>query len=313
MCFNAPAIIAAVKDRGALIGTEVKKEMDVLKAAGKEHLFAGLIAGWETRIGRDFETDRPLGYRALSHRGFSESNPPKDADHERVLVVKEFIELWAQALHEPGVPCEKIYCHIAFTAQGLDHKERSETVSSFAPPEVAFDSGYRPGFSTYPSGKAFKEIWGHVAAHDSPVWISAEGTNVSPGTGLASGITMETYLGRMFNHGAVMANIFAWGIGGEAMRNHFFRRAAEGPEPLAAYRKFLRGEELAESAATGFSAELLEAKVHRVHAELPGWMQKSGRQAEAMPLMRKLQAFAKEKKWQEVDKAADELLALMKD
>ena len=80
MCFNAPAVIAAVKDRGALIGTEVKQEMDVLKAAGKEHLFAGLMSGWETRICRDFDTDRPLGYRALSYRGFSESNPPKDAD-----------------------------------------------------------------------------------------------------------------------------------------------------------------------------------------------------------------------------------------
>ena len=51
---------------------------------GKEHLFAGVIAGWETQIGRDFETGRPLGYRALRHRGFSESNPPKDPDLERV-------------------------------------------------------------------------------------------------------------------------------------------------------------------------------------------------------------------------------------
>ena len=311
MCFNAPAIIAAVKVRGTLIGTEVNKEMDALKAAGKEHLFAGIIAGWETRIGRDFETDRPLGFRALSHRGFSESNPPKDADHERVLVVKEFIELWANALHAPGVPREKIYCHIAFTAQGLDHKEQTQTVSTFALPEVAFDSGYRPGFSTYPSGKAFKEIWGHVAAHGSPAWISAEGTNVSPGSGMSSGITMETYLGRMFNHGAVMVNVFAWGIGGEAMRDHFFRRAAEGPEPLAAYGKFLRGEALHESDPSGFSVEMLESKVHRIQSELPLWMQKTGKQAEAMALMQKVKSLVKEKKWQEVDKVTDEILLLL--
>ena len=311
MCFNAPAIVAAVKQRGTLIGAEVKKEMNVLKSAGKEHLFAGLIAGWETRIGRDFDTDRPLGHRALSHRGFSESNPPKDADQERVLVVKEFIELWAHALHEPGVPDEKIYCHIAFTAQGLDHKEKTETVSTFALPEVAFGSGYRPGFSTYPSGKAFKEIWGHVAAHGSPAWISAEGTNVAPGTGMSSGITMETYLGRMFNHGAVMVNIFAWGIGGEAMRTHFFRRAAEDPEPLAAYGKFLRGEVLNESDPSGFSVEMLEAKVHRIQAGLPAWIQKTGRQSEAMPLMKQMQSLMKERKWQEVDKVADEILSLV--
>ena len=62
MCFNSPDIQAAVKERASLIGAEVKKEMDTLKTSGKEHLFAGVIAGWETYIGRDFETDRPLGY-----------------------------------------------------------------------------------------------------------------------------------------------------------------------------------------------------------------------------------------------------------
>ena len=48
--------------------------------------------------------------------------------------------------------------------------------------------------------------------------------------------TMETYLGRMFNHGAVMVNVFSWGIGGEAMRNNFFRQATENPEALAPMR-----------------------------------------------------------------------------
>ncbi len=76
MCFNSPAIVAAVKDRGGLIGAEIEKELAVLKSQGKPHLFAGVIAGWETQIGRDFETDRPLGYRALRNRGFSESNAP---------------------------------------------------------------------------------------------------------------------------------------------------------------------------------------------------------------------------------------------
>jgi hypothetical protein len=36
---------------------------------------------------------------------------------------------------------------------------------------------------------------------------------------------METYLGRMFDRGAVMVSVFSWDIGGEAMRNNFFRRA----------------------------------------------------------------------------------------
>ena len=310
MCFNSPAIQAAVKDRAALIGMEVKKETDALKTAGKAHLFAGIIAGWETMIGRDFETDLPLGYRALSHRGFSESNPPKDPDLERVKIVHEFIGLWAGSLHAAGIDREKIFCHIAFTPQGLDQKEKAHTTSHFSPPEVAFGPSYRPGFSTYPEGNTFKEIYAALAAHDSPGWISAEGTNVSP-TGMPSGLTMETYLGRMFNHGAVMVNIFAWGIGGEAMRSHFFRRAAEDPEPLAAYAKFLRGEPLVETSPTGFSPELLQAKMQRIQKELPAWIQSSGQQAQVMLRMEKIKALVKDKQWQEVDKAADEILSLI--
>ncbi|MGH6847906.1 MAG: hypothetical protein ACREC0_10855 [Methylocella sp.] len=318
MCFNSPAIQAAVIERASVIGAEVKKETDALKASGKEHLFAGVIAGWETRIGRDFDTTRPLGYRALGHRGFSESNPPKDPDHERVLVVKEFMELWANSLHAAGIPREKIFCHIAFTPQGLDPKESRagqpgeavQSTSTFSPPEVAFSSAYRPGFSTYPEGATFKAIYAVLAQHGSPSWISAEGTNVSP-TGMPSGLTMETYLGRMFSRGAVMVNIFAWGIGGEAMRNSFFRRAAEDPEPLAAYAKFLRGETLVETAPTGFSAEALQDKMHRIQRELPAWAQNSGQQAKVMGLTQKITGLMREKKWQEADKVADEVLSMM--
>jgi hypothetical protein len=317
MCFNSPAIQAAVKERATLIGAEVKKETDALEASGKEHLFAGVIAGWETRIGRDFDTNRPLGYRALSHRGFSESNPPKDPDHERVLVVKEFMELWANSLHAAGIPREKIFCHIAFTPQRLDPKESRagksgeavQSTSTFSPLEVAFSSAYRPGFSTYPEGATFKEIYAALAQHGSPSWISAEGADVSP-AGMPSGLSMETYLGRMFNRGAVIVNVFAWGIGGEAMRNSFFRRAAEDPEPLAAYAKFLRREPLVEIASTGFSSEALQEKMQRIQKELPDWVQKSGQQAQVMPLTQKLKALIKDKKWQEADKVADELLSL---
>jgi hypothetical protein len=310
MCFNSPEVQAAVKNRATLIGAEVKKEIDTLKASGKEHLFAGVIAGWETRIGRDFETDQPLGYRALSHRGFSKNDPPKDADLERVHVVKEFMELWADSLHAPGIPRGKIFCHIAFTPQGLDAKEHVETTSTFAPPEVAFSSLYRPGFSTYPEGSTFKEIYAVLARHGSPSWISGEGVNVSP-TGMPGEPTMETYLGRSFNHGAVIVNIFSWGMGGEAMRNNFFRKATENPEALAAYAKFLRHETLVETAATGFSIAAFQDKMHRIQKDLPAWVQKSGQQAKIMPLTKKIEAFMKDRKWQEADKVADEILSLM--
>jgi hypothetical protein len=314
MCFNSPGIIAAVKDRGGLIGKEIQKELTELKSRGKQHIFACVMVGWETQIGSDFETNRPLGFRALRHRGFNESNPPEDVDLERVQIVKEFMELWANALHEGGVPRERIFCHIAFTDQGLrkaDAKESYAEKVHFAVPEVAFSSAYRPGFSTYPEGATFKEVHAVLAKHGSPDWISAEGTNVSP-TSMPGEPTMETYLARMFNHGAVMTNIFSWGIGGEAMRDNFFRKATENPEALAAYAKFLRGEPLVESAATGFSSEAFQAKMRRIQEELPGWVQKSGKQAQAMPLVQKLQGLTENKKWQEADKVADEVLTLMK-
>jgi hypothetical protein len=312
MCFNSPGIIAAVKNRGGVIGKEIKWELAALKSEGKQHLFASVMAGWETQIGSDFETNRPLGFRALRHRGFSESNPPKDADLERIQIVKEFIELWANSLREGGVPRERIFCHIAFTDQGLRKANEKESYAEkvhFAVPEVAFSSAYRPGFSTYPEGATFKEVYAVLAKHGSSGWISAEGVNVSP-TSMPGEPTMESYLGRMFNHGAVMTNIFSWGIGGEAMRDNFFRTATENPEALAAYAKFLRGETLVESAA-GFSSEALQIKMRRIQSELPTWVHKSGQQAKVMPLVQKLQSHIKEKKWLEADKLADEIVSLL--
>jgi hypothetical protein len=312
MCYNAPAIVAAAKDRAGLIGAEIMRELAVLRSQGKEHLFAVVIAGSETQISPEFGTNRRLGFRALAHRGFSETNPPRDVDAERVSVVKEWMELWASSLHAAGVPRARIFCHIAFTDQGLRKPDARESYAekvAFAPPEVAFSSAYGPGFSTYPEGRTFQEIHDALAAHGSPGWISAEGTNVSP-TSMPGEPTMETYLARTFNHGGMLANIFSWGIGGEPQRNNFFRQATENPEALAAYARFLRGEKLVES--EGFSGPGFQEKMRRLQSELPGWMQKTGRQAEAMPMLQKAFALVKERKWQEADKAADALLALMK-
>jgi hypothetical protein len=108
-----------------------------------------------------------------------------------------------------------------------------------------------------------------------------------------------------------MVNIFSWGIGGEAMRNNFFRQATENPEALAAYGKFLRRQTLVESAATGFSAERFQSKMRRIQKDLPAWVLKSGKQAQVMPLTVKLGVLMKDRKWQEADKLADQLLAMM--
>lgn len=316
MCYNAPAIVAAAKDRGTLIGAEIARELAALKTEGKEYLFAGVIAGSETQIGSEFGTERSLGFRAMARRGFGESHPPKDLDAERASVVKEWMQLWANALHMGGVPREKIFCHIAFTSQGLRKPSATESYAQmvhFAVPDIAFDPTYRPGFSTYPEGATAKEVDAIVTAHGSPGWISAEGTNVSP-TSMPGESNMETYLAKMFNHGAVLTNIFSWGIGGEAQRQkNFFRLATENPEALAAYAKFLRGEPLVESAAgtASFSSEAFQAKMRRIQTELPTWVQKTGQQADVVPLVQKIKALTHDHQWQEADKTADEILALI--
>ena len=51
--------------------------------------------------------------------------------------------------------------------------------------------------------------------------------------------------------------------------------------------------------------------MQRIQKELPAWIQSSGQQALVKPRMEKLKAMVKDKQWQEVDKAADEILSLI--
>jgi hypothetical protein len=51
--------------------------------------------------------------------------------------------------------------------------------------------------------------------------------------------------------------------------------------------------------------------MHRIQKDLPAWVRTTGRQAEAMPLSKKLQALIDDRDFQGADKVADELLALM--
>src|SRR6266566_3609137 len=83
----------------------------------------------------------------------------------------------------------------------------------FAPPSVAFGKFHRPGFSTYPQGGLFEDIYEEVARHKQVGWASCEGTNMQPASGPGqSGMNMETYLAKMFNHGATLTTLFSWGI-----------------------------------------------------------------------------------------------------
>jgi hypothetical protein len=288
-----------------LIGTEIARGQGLLRDEGREHLFAGVIAGWETMLGRDFASSRATGYCALTNMGYSRNKPPADMEMARATVVKEFMELWASSIHRAGVPRDRIYNHVAFTAQGL-----AGSRTDHPPGDTAFSDRYRPGFSTYPSPGAMAEIHALLARHDTPGWASVEGTNVVP-NGMPGEKTMETYLGRMFNHGAVMVNIFSWGVGPEYARRNPFRRPTEGEDAIAGYRLFLSGSRLREEPVLPFSLTAFQTKLRDIQSRLPQWIQRTGRQRDAESILRRLENATKSGDLGAADAAADAALGLM--
>ena len=324
MCFNSKVIQREVQQRAALIGQAIQAGVNRLLQLKRPELFAGVIAGSETMIGQDFKTGKYLGYRALLNRGFSRENPPQDMDLERQKIVQEFIELWSKGLADAGVSPQKIYSHTAFLSRRAFNGDDKEITymkrqgeitysqhSHFAPPSVAFGKYHRPGFSTYPQGGLFEDIYEQMDKHQQVGWASCEGTNMQPSSGPGqTGMNMETYLAKMFNHGATLTTIFSWGIGGEANRNMGFRVVTEGEEALRAYRKFLKGEPLIEGETIASLTDRLPPKIHQIQRELPGWMQKTGNK-EAAALMQKMQEQMKARNFEEVEKTADAILKMM--
>jgi hypothetical protein len=319
MCFNSKVIQSEVQRRAThVFGKAISAGIERLKQQGKERLFAGVIAGWETHIGQDFDTGHYLGYRALINRGFSKNNPPPDMDGELEKVVQQFISLWTQSLAETGIPSNKIYAHTAFVSRRVFEAGQPQSFSysqtnHFARPSVAFGKSHLPGFSTYPQPGLYEQIYDELSRHDHPAWASSEGTNLQLGSAPGqSGMDMETYLARMFNHGATLVNIFSWGVGGEENKNMDFRVVTEGEEALRAYCKFLRGERLAEVVCPVSSyLERLPPKIRRIQRELPAWVQQTGNQAQAEALVQRLDAALKANNFTEAEKVADEILKLL--
>ncbi len=360
LCLNHPFVVDAVRKRSALIGSEIKREIAGLKAAGKEDLFAGVISGWESRIGNDFDSGKLVGYHSLVNNGFSSKLSSSQREQELSRILKQFMELWASSLEQAGVPVEKMYSHIAFTGQGLaddtnakshsdanaknhsdanaknhsdanaknhsnsnaknhsDSNVKNDSGPSFAErfgyavPDVAFGKYYRPGFSTYPLDDTIEQVRAEVSKRGGGAWISAEGTNVVPNQ-VPGESGMETYLAKMFNHNAVIVNIFSWGIGGEAHKDNFFRRATEGDEALAAYRKFLSGQSLKEIARSNgqFSPAKLRRKLDQIQVALPAWVQRTRRPDLVQGMMEKLDGYIKAGKILDADAQADQILKVL--
>jgi hypothetical protein len=321
LCFNSPAVLSAVARRAALVGEEVARGIQRLRAAHREDLFLGVIAGWETQIGRDFDTGKSLGYGALSHAGFSAARPPADRAVALGKIVEDFIGYWAQALGKSGVPGDKIYSHVAFMSEDLYQLAARMNPArgsapyrqaiNFTPPETAFATSCIPGFSTYPQPGHLEQLQAELKRHGNPPWASCEGTALDPGEAGhgGRGTNMEGYLGNLFNHGAVLVNIFGWGVGD---RDNPFRRVAEGDGALLAYRKFLRGEELAEAPLPRptLPPADLPGKIHRIQSALPAWVREHD-PIRIRPLLEKLDGALKRQQFNEAAQAADEILGLI--
>ncbi len=252
MVFNAPAIRAEVTRRARdVIGAEIARHVAMLQSQGKADLFAGVIAGWESHMGQDVVTKDRVGFHALAKRGLGPGNPPADLGAEIASVVAEFIGLWTAGLAQAGVSPERIYTHVAFLSKGryaelqergqvpvgVTYEQVVDAAASSQRPSVAFVANARPGFTTYPHTGVFEQIQDERASHGNPWWASSEGTNIIPGGAAGnSGMNMETYLARSFNHGAALVTIFGWGIGDST---NPYRTVAESADALAAYRKLL--------------------------------------------------------------------------
>lgn len=321
LCLNSSAVKEEVRKRAAVIGEEVKRGLVALKAVGKERLFLGIINGSETQIGRDFDTGKSLGYCALANKGYSAENPLADMDEARAGIVKEFIDFWAKSLADSGVPDRDIYSHIAFMPQAAydaanspnnpDQLKRTylETIN-FAPPWVAFGPHHYPGFSTYPMSGHLDEIHAELKKNGNIPWASSEGTAVEPSDAEkgGSGMSMEAYLGNLYNHGAVLVNIYGWGVGPPS---NPFRKVAESKKSIAAYQKFLRGGKLQEDSTLGGIASIgFISKMHRIQKELPLYVQKNGPK-DVQALAAALERHMKSAQYSEAEKTADQILAII--
>jgi hypothetical protein len=298
LCLNSRGVQNAVRVRAALIGSEIAKGVVELREAGEEDLFIGVIAGWETQVGRDFDTGKTVGYCALTNAGYSEKNPPADINAARSQIVLAFINLWAQALIEAGVPLGKVYSHLPL--------DSAEAASS------AFCSFCVPGVSTYPF-PGFVDMWlKELGKHGNPPWASSEGAAMDPREARQGGrgIGMEGYLGTLFNHGAVLVNVFGWGLGDES---NPFRKIAEGPDALAAYRKFLDGGKLGEAHVPDLLSTLpanLRVKIQKVQAALPSWLQKHG-PAQIQDNFDTLGQAMDDQRFNDAEKAVDAIIRTM--
>jgi len=315
-CFNSPAMVKEARRlAGSVIGPAIAKGLADLRLTGDEALFAGVIVGWETQLGRDFDTRRDLGYCALTNLGFTAHSPPADMDGALESVVQNWIETWSSSLADAGVSSDRIYSHIAFVpkfddAHGSARGSYARSVL-YTPPQVAFGETHHAGFSTYPDGARFRQIYEALTSHGNPRWASSEGANVDINVWpyAIPEQTMENYLARMFNHGATLTNVFGWDIGDSAF---VFRQGAENPAAIDAYRKFLRGSSLDESPldqSSSSEVSRLRTFVKTMPDRIQSYLRAGGQMGIVQPMLGELDRDAKAGQFDAIKRDMDQIEA----
>ena len=363
MCYNSPAIVAETRRRARdVIGSEIRKGVDHLKSKDKANLFAGVIVGWETRMQDDSFPPNYYGYCALHNLGYSESNPPPDINKALEQVVANWIALWATSIEQAGIAKEDIFMHIAYPGPlGLATKAHLKAVYGLSTDSerdfykgasldlLKLKTNTSPGFSVY-GMDTFPSLLQFLDSIGNPRWSICEGnaidlakafshlsdassftsnTKLTSAQDYVPSASMEQFLAFAYNHGATFVNLFGWD---KSHADAAFAAAVMGPASIVAYRKFLKGQSLSETAASAAippvgrpgaytppsfssppgSPELLAEKVARIQSELPAWLKThESRKPELAMLFQQLDARQRARDMNGAQSTADAILRLI--
>ncbi len=154
MCYNSPAILKDIsRIMSHRVGPALREELNKLKQEHREYLFAGITVGAEagfddysvvptvSQILSQSRTNDPMraqmlrmfmaaaklmeedkaphsrvGYCSLTNAGYRKTNPPADINAALAAINQQFIEFWDKQFVDAGIPCSRIYTHVAACA-----------------------------------------------------------------------------------------------------------------------------------------------------------------------------------------------------
>ena len=263
-----------------------------------------------------------LGYCSLTNAGYRKDKPPANFNQALADVNQKFIEFWDKKFFDAGIPCSRIYTHVAAPApQDKD-----------APLRIAFNPYARPGWTTYPIdilAHGFQPLYDELARHGNPIWGGVEANaNFPQANARAARVGWEQYLGWHYNHGAKLVGINL-GASEQTLRSHL-AKGAFGQEAIAAYRKFLTGAPLSEAAPTvkaspyddsdnATSAHLpaepprsLVDRMQMIQSDAPAWLRlHPDRESQLGPLFQQLDSQIKANDFIQAQKTADMILQMI--